>query len=276
MNIRQRWKQTTIANKLMVWTTTIVAFGTLVQVGIGLFQYWLVKESGEQATKQTDRLIAAYERISNTSIEALNEVKRSNTEAANKAERAVNASESFADAATQQANTSAQTARASEISARAAEAGVKTSIDRLEYELRPYVHPTVVEMLKLELGKPVSMRVTLQNTGKTPAVDLKIRFQAAYGTPDAEIPDKIEYYGKPIEGRPFLGSGMPSYLTTDESELVPYVKRIKDSEIRIYILGDVDYDDIIDIKTRFYSEFCFYYVPVRNAFEPCKKHNQIK
>ena len=74
--LRQRWAQTTLANKLMVITTAIVAFGTLFYAGIAIFQWLLMKESAKQTSVQIDKLIAESRRIADTSNETANQAKR--------------------------------------------------------------------------------------------------------------------------------------------------------------------------------------------------------
>ena len=83
----------------MVITTAVVAFGTLFYVGVAIFQYLLMKESARQASEQTDKFIAATQRMADTTRDALNEAKRSNEETAKRAERAIQVSRDFADAA---------------------------------------------------------------------------------------------------------------------------------------------------------------------------------
>jgi hypothetical protein len=76
MTLRQRWIQTTLANKLMVITTAIVAFGTLFYAGVAIFQWRLMKESANQTSSQIDKLITESRRISDTSSETANQAKR--------------------------------------------------------------------------------------------------------------------------------------------------------------------------------------------------------
>ena len=74
--LRQRWAQTTLANKLMVITTAIVAFGTLFYAGVAIYQWLLMKESAKQTSVQIDKLIAESRRIADTSNETANQAKR--------------------------------------------------------------------------------------------------------------------------------------------------------------------------------------------------------
>src|SRR5690348_4699818 len=91
-----RWKNADVHNQLMVVTTAIVAIGTLVvafgtvfYAGAAIFQYCLMKESAKEASAQADKLIAASERLADNAKDALDEAKRVNEGAANRAERAI-------------------------------------------------------------------------------------------------------------------------------------------------------------------------------------------
>jgi len=97
MKLLQRWRQTAIANQLMVITTTIVAFGTLFYAAAAIFQIYILNKSAEQTTKQTDKLIAATQRLADTTVDALNEAKKSNKETAEKVDRLIEANKSLAD-----------------------------------------------------------------------------------------------------------------------------------------------------------------------------------
>ena len=49
MNLRQRWKQTSLPNKLLVITGALVAFGTLFYAGAAVVQIWILEESVQQS-----------------------------------------------------------------------------------------------------------------------------------------------------------------------------------------------------------------------------------
>ena len=170
MNLFQRWKQTTIANQLMVITTAVVAFGTLFYVGVAIFQYYLMKESARQASEQTDRLIAATQRMADTTRDALNEAKKSNEETAKRAERAIQVSRDFADAATSQAETSKKAAKAAESSATAAQRGVEVAKSGIVIANRAYISIDKMRFLNpLEPNKPVILIFEFVNDGNSSA-----------------------------------------------------------------------------------------------------------
>ena len=132
---------------------------------MAIFQYWLMKESARQASEQTDKLIAATQRMADTTRDALEEAKRSNEETAKRAERAIQVSRDFADAATSQAETSKKSAVAAETSAAAAQKGVEVtklgisayiSIDKMRFFPSP-----------LEPNKPVTVIFEFVNDGNS-------------------------------------------------------------------------------------------------------------
>lgn len=59
MNILQRWKQTTIANKGLVFSSVLMAFGTLFYAGAAFIQVRIMKRSAADVSLQTDKLIKA-------------------------------------------------------------------------------------------------------------------------------------------------------------------------------------------------------------------------
>lgn len=59
MNLFQRWKQTTIANKGLVFSSFLMALGTLFYAGAATVQVFIMKHSARDASLQTDKLIKA-------------------------------------------------------------------------------------------------------------------------------------------------------------------------------------------------------------------------
>ena len=57
MNLFQRWKQTTIANKGLVLSSILMAFGTLFYAGAAIVQVRIMKRSARDVSSQTDKLI---------------------------------------------------------------------------------------------------------------------------------------------------------------------------------------------------------------------------
>jgi len=71
MNIFQRWKQTAVHNKALVFTGVLVAFGTLFYAGAAVVQVCIMRASSKQASRQTDKLITAASDVK-AALEAAN------------------------------------------------------------------------------------------------------------------------------------------------------------------------------------------------------------
>jgi hypothetical protein len=71
MKLWHKWKKTSVANQLMVYTTAIVAFGTIFYAAVAVFQWQLMKESAVQTAGQVDKLIDQAKRLADTSKTAL-------------------------------------------------------------------------------------------------------------------------------------------------------------------------------------------------------------
>ena len=59
MTILQRWKQSALDNKALVWSSILMAFGTLFYAGAAAFQVWLMKRSVKESAEQTERTVSA-------------------------------------------------------------------------------------------------------------------------------------------------------------------------------------------------------------------------
>jgi hypothetical protein len=53
MNIFQRWKQTSIANKGLVFSSILMAFGTLFYAGTAIVQVCIMKQNAHDVSLQT-------------------------------------------------------------------------------------------------------------------------------------------------------------------------------------------------------------------------------
>ena len=128
MNLWQRWKKVSINNKLMIYMTAILAVATTLYTLMYRSQVEFTKENARQSAEQTDRLVAASERLAETTKSTLDEAKRVNKEAADRADRTLQAIETQTAASKSQAKTSQISARAAEESAQIAREGSRPAI----------------------------------------------------------------------------------------------------------------------------------------------------
>lgn len=72
MKLYQRWKNTAIHNKALVWTGVLVAVGTIFYALAAIFQIYLMKATAEETSKQAERLIVEMGKQSNAMQNAAN------------------------------------------------------------------------------------------------------------------------------------------------------------------------------------------------------------
>jgi hypothetical protein len=92
VNLSQRWKQTSVANKLLVYTGALVAFGTFFYAGAAVFQVCLMHISAVETAKQNDKLIAEAKRIAATMEESNRQNQIALDASLKQAQRALDAS----------------------------------------------------------------------------------------------------------------------------------------------------------------------------------------
>jgi hypothetical protein len=160
MKIWQRWRQTTIANKALVLTSVLVAFGTLFYAAAAAFQVWLMAESG----KHTDQQIGWV-------IDNVNWLARS----ADSSQKAIQkqASDTVAE---MQKRTLAQelTAGAAEKSAKIAKDSLKATIESFHNEDRAWVGISGTKPISYAVDGPsqsvnLTVAFTLRNYGRSAA-----------------------------------------------------------------------------------------------------------
>jgi len=165
MKLSQRWKQTSLPNKLLVTASGLMAFGTLFYAGAAVLQIHILNRSAQQQAEQTNRLIAASERTANT---AQTQANTSASQANSIAEQSKTMKESLGltnravTAGEKQANTS-------QVSARAAEQSANIAREAMVATTRPYVAAFSVPFEGIEVNKIVSNTVKFANDGNSPA-----------------------------------------------------------------------------------------------------------
>jgi hypothetical protein len=112
MNVFQRWKRTTIANKLMVWTTAVVAFGTVFYAGAALLQYRAAVDQAKTTAQQLQTM-QAQSSVMQQQLKILEDQAASMRRQTEVIEGSLAETKRSADAAVLQASASQTAARAS-------------------------------------------------------------------------------------------------------------------------------------------------------------------
>lgn len=147
----------------MIYMTAILAMATILYTLIYRSQVKFMKENARQTAEQTDRLVAASERLAETTKSTLEEAKRVNKETADRADRTTRAIETQANASMSQANTSKVTAEAAKESA-------KTARRSFEFGQRPELFFVLVKLREpLTVGQAPVVQFVLTNGGSMAA-----------------------------------------------------------------------------------------------------------
>jgi hypothetical protein len=163
----EKWSRTHIANRLMVWTTAVVAFGTLFYAGAAVFQVYMQKRSADETAKQTDKLIVAAERLAYATTTAQQDARKANVEMLNKAERLTRANEELVKTATTQANASKVQANTSRVLASAAKDSAQIARQVYESDQQPQIYFSSMRVAQnLVVGSAPWVEFTLKNSGK--------------------------------------------------------------------------------------------------------------
>ncbi len=243
MTIWQRWKQTALHNKTLVFSSVIMAFGTLFYSGAAILQVWMFNRSSSQVERQTERLISA-----------------ANTQGGAATTNA-DAAKSFALSAD---GIKTQTANAVEQFQRLADNGqriIANNQQSFRQEQRPYlwVEPRggflntkentfyVFQQKEDKSGYIVAASVVVTNSGHSPAVNTQMpRTQFKIGPTEKSREEAKHFtpsYTAQRGGLLVVGSKVivswPQEISNDE-----FTHLTIDGTWTLYIVGGIQYRDI--------------------------------
>jgi hypothetical protein len=269
MNLFQRWKQTSIANKALVISSGLMAFGTLFYAGAAIVQVCIMKAASKSSNEQMHQMIDA----ANTQAAAAREIAGAATEMKEQARIAV---AQFQKAA-------AESAQASQTAARNAEKSLDVTIKTFISADRPWlsVEPATENQRKSVTEVPRSCIVNTKNIGRSPAV--KVTDVAAHaiiikGTDAANFLQKLV-----IEQPEFPSAVVPPGGYIFQPVFVDMSKASSDSIINgenfIVVYARVEYSDALGGRETYVTESCHIFNPKVLAFYtwiPCLWHNVMK
>jgi hypothetical protein len=234
MNIRQRWKQTSLHNKLLVEVGAVAALGTVLNIGVLVIQ-------ARSTDAQTNRLIAAARAM-------VSHLEKANQQQVKLAENSLAAA--------------AKTA-ADHLSAQS---------EALKLERRAWVGVTGLREMVFEADKPSSFTAEVRNTGATPARITSVRiqprvlgpsdsFSANYVDPDTPGSKMVLQPGMSA-GLPYRG---PQKLTSADLARLRTVGRV-------YFFGEILYLDVFDRPH--FTRFCMRVNPDLQGSTWCDTYNE--
>jgi len=286
MTLRERWKHTSLPNKLLVATGALVAFGTLFYAGAATVQVFLMRQAARDSAAQVERL-------SNATNEAIKKAVGASSESLTKS---LAESKASFDAALAQEKASL------DVSTKQSQAALNASIKASSYELRPYVIAIKFDMVGDFLSSAGFMgQAEVVNAGRTPAESVDSCADVVIKPRTEDIPDE---YPCPSPDNPaaknhvpftgvhsiaVIGPNAPAVMLhspqssvrdftignktitpEEESKLFSH-----DGLLRLYFYGELSYRDILGTREIHHSRFCGIYDPQTHLFDVCAKHNRV-
>ncbi len=229
MNIFQRWKQTTIANKGLVFSSFLMAFGTLFYAGAAVVQVCIMRQSARDVSLQTSKLIEAAQAQ------------------ACAASKSAEAAASFAGSADK---ISQETARASsELHRTANDSETASKLDhRAWFGISDF---DVVQYDPDDSHKPFRIRVSFRNSGKTPARQVHVLGQFQVYKPNSDGPNEADwnllmgFFNQSKERYVTAPDATRKYIVNDSSNniITQNYQAIKDHLLYAYYFGQATYVD---------------------------------
>jgi hypothetical protein len=233
MRLIQRWKQTALHNKALVFTSFLVAFGTIFYAGAAVVQICILKESSETTSAQNSKLIQQADRI----------------------------------------------ATAMEVSINGSKAALDASIEISRLDQRAWVSVKMYTIKLTGTDKPVTVEITLTNTGKTPAyIDnvgtlLSVR-PASFDLRTLSKNDLLKLNRNATTNNIVVPPSSEPWISTGPlATSGVLIKAIQDGTARVRVAGTIGYRDVF--KKRRTTEFCAIYNVTSNDWGPCNNHNYV-
>lgn len=268
MKLRQRWKNTSLPNKLLASASVLMALGTLFYAGVAIFQYRMMREQAETtraqlgAMQEQSRVIEGQ--LSTMQDQANSMRTQTNTlnDSLVETRKSVNAAEKQANASMSQADTSRIAASAAQKSAQIA---LLTELPRLNANRVAFT---------LKPNEILTIQVTIHNSGNSTAYRVNIGGGMATGYPP--LGNLLLMPPVPSLSESDIGAGdsivitfvSPGPLSQQEFEETVNGKKF------LYAVGKgIFYDGFRSCHT---VQFCFFYNPKIRTLSTCPASIQLE
>jgi len=301
MKYSQRWRQTTIANRLLVISSVLLTFVSAGLVVVGVLQYRTSKNQlgvMQGMIDQNERLIKASSDQASASAKSASvaegekqavldsaQAAKDSASAANTAteqnKKLISAARVQADAARVQAEAARIQANASQVSAKAAEESTKISAQALSVGERAYITLRRLDIAKLAIGEPPEITAWFVNAGRTPASNFvfyqKIYLAEIKGRPipptggaGEDLERFIRRPDQPMDNESgFLAAAGEKRVifTTDWIFTESHLAAINTGSLKLFFEGEVHYIDSFDRRQKF--RYCGMYNAKAAEFDEC-------
>ncbi len=268
--------------RLQAWLPLIISFLTLVVITIHAYYY----NKQWQAMVRQSEIMNRQSEVMSKQLDAMNGSSMQTQELIDQNRELVGHAGEQAKASLAQAEAAKQSVGAAQASARAAEKGAQIAKESFYIGDRPYVNVKKANMDKFEVGEKPRVYIHLINTGKTPALEVKVTAIINIGTepkPDIKRPDlnDPDYYLYPSlaaggdTGATLLASAETGVVALGAKPLSKLtIEEIKSGRLFIYVWGGGLYKDGLGKQHSF--TFCAFYSPEEESFTACPTFNETK
>ena len=248
MTLRQRWKQTSLPNKLLVIIGGFAAFATFLSVGLAYFQYRLAVQSSEEMDRQIEKFIV-------TTQQMVGEIQTAN-----------------ANQVTAMTDSTAQSKAAIESAYDIGAMQLEQQREAMRIERRAWIGVTEMQDLTISAGVPVGFRVIITNSGQTPGFITQSTVRARY-QPIEETFSAV-YTGVNFSSRSVVHPGMRISTGAGEGRPVTEtdVAAIRSEGGRFYIFGEIRYQDVFGVEHM--TRYCQYVQPDLRTLSWCDSYNE--
>jgi len=147
---------------------------------------------------------------------------------------------------------------------------LKESIKTRELENRAYITTTGVNGDRpLEAGQGQTIKIGLNNSGKTPAINVVTRYSVNIANKRPILPD---FPATPFRSKRYVANGDSTFISMRIEPLrADLFQMYLSGEVRCWIIGVVDYDDIFN--THHQTHFCYFQMAQRAEILSCEEGN---
>jgi hypothetical protein len=273
MKLWQRWRQTAVHNKALVWTSFLVAFGTIFYSVVAVRQYYFMKQNALDSAAQVDRLV----RVINLSIQ------RSIAESNGAIQEALQQNRASLD------DSIAQEKASIDAAAKQNKAALDASISQASNTLRPYLYVARMTMLgTFADGQRFKGQGEIINAGRTPAVHAMVCADITLRPRGNPLPDGFpcpapgnppELQGT-INSEAIIGPNAPPVtVQTRGTTITPIhapatlLQLVTSHDFMLYFYGDLTYAELLNQTVSHRTEFCGIYNVATKHFDTCEHHN---
>ena len=160
-------------------------------------------------------------------------------------------------------------------SASAARDSATAATENIRVGQRAFLGVQKLTLGEVSEGQPASVEVQVENSGRTPAINMTIQSRLDYR--DSALPENPDYgrsAGNDSVATVLPGASHRNIIFGERGILPADVQAFKDLKSKFYAYGLIRYEDVFG--TRHTTRFCGWYNIAKKSFTFCDSHNEMK